>query len=167
MCCNIIVVGSSNSGGTLRAINRPPNRPIPLPGRPALKPDLGPPVIFRSVTRPPLAGPYAFSRIPTPVWNRPRVFLLHDIADTWLFANFSSGYAFTPCLSFFSCPSSFLSNVCLCCFFSLSFAYLFIFSLLYLFCFILECYVCLFCTTDFVIYFKQQCVYMLICVYVD
>jgi len=57
-----------------------------------LRPDLGPPVTHRLATRPPLAGPYAFSRIPPPVWNKPRVFLMHDILNTWLFTNFSSGY---------------------------------------------------------------------------
>lgn len=83
----------SENGGNLRAVNRPTNRPIPLPGQPVFKSDLGPPVLYRPVTRPPLAGPYAFSRIPTPNWNGPRVFLPHDIANTWLFANISSGYA--------------------------------------------------------------------------
>ncbi|EZA52046.1 hypothetical protein X777_09067 [Ooceraea biroi] len=61
-------------------------------GLSTLRPDLGPPVTHRLATRPPLAGPYAFSRIPPPVWNKPRVFLMHDILNTWLFANFSSGY---------------------------------------------------------------------------
>ncbi|KAK7574336.1 hypothetical protein V9T40_011527 [Parthenolecanium corni] len=56
-----------------------------------LKPDIGPPVVYRLVTRPPLAGPFAFSNIPTPAWNHPRVFLDHDIADTWLFNNYSVG----------------------------------------------------------------------------
>ncbi|XP_032689989.1 CD109 antigen-like isoform X2 [Odontomachus brunneus] len=60
-------------------------------GVPTLRPDLGPPVTHRLATRPPLAGPYAFSRIPPPVWNKPRVFLMHDILNTWFFANFSSG----------------------------------------------------------------------------
>lgn len=46
---------------------------------------------FNTNTRPPLAGPYAFSRLPKPRWNRPRVYLMHDIRDTWLFLNFSSG----------------------------------------------------------------------------
>lgn len=45
-----------------------------------------------AVTRPPLAGPYAFSRIPKPVWNKPKVYLTENIAPTWLFTNFSSGY---------------------------------------------------------------------------
>lgn len=88
------------SQDSLRAYNRPPNRPIPAPGAPVVKPDLGPPVIYRPATRPPLAGPYAFSRFPTPVWNKPRVFLQHDIPDTWLFANFSSGYAPSTALVF-------------------------------------------------------------------
>jgi CD109 antigen len=57
-----------------------------------VKPDLGPAVIVEPVTRPPLAGPYAFSRIPTPVRDKPHVFLMHDIASTWLFTNLSSGY---------------------------------------------------------------------------
>ncbi|XP_029178168.1 CD109 antigen-like isoform X2 [Nylanderia fulva] len=77
-----------------------PMRPEILKGRitgsshgvSTLRPDLGPPVTHRLATRPPLAGPYAFSRIPYPVWNKPRVFLMHDILNTWLFANFSSGY---------------------------------------------------------------------------
>ncbi|XP_031828991.1 thioester-containing protein 1 allele R1 isoform X2 [Nomia melanderi] len=61
-------------------------------GASTLRPDIGPPVTHKLATRPPLAGPYAFSRIPTPVWNKPRVFLMHDILNTWLFTNFSSGY---------------------------------------------------------------------------
>nr|CAD7195115.1 unnamed protein product [Timema douglasi] len=77
--------------GTL-ARNGPQNRPAPTAGQSTVKADRGPPVVFRPVTRPPLEGPYAFSRIPTPVWNRPRVFLPHDLAATWLFANVTSGY---------------------------------------------------------------------------
>ncbi|XP_078044260.1 thioester-containing protein 1 allele R1 isoform X2 [Augochlora pura] len=61
-------------------------------GASTLRPDIGPPVTHKLATRPPLAGPYAFSRIPPPVWNKPRVFLMHDILNTWLFTNFSSGY---------------------------------------------------------------------------
>ncbi|XP_076663393.1 CD109 antigen isoform X2 [Andrena cerasifolii] len=61
-------------------------------GASTLRPDLGPPVMHKLATRPPLAGPYAFSRIPPPVWNKPRVFLMHEILNTWLFTNFSSGY---------------------------------------------------------------------------
>ncbi|KAG8240283.1 hypothetical protein J437_LFUL012760, partial [Ladona fulva] len=44
------------------------------------------------VTRPPLAGPFAFSRIPAPSWDyRPRVHLIQDLSDTWIFTNISSG----------------------------------------------------------------------------
>lgn len=43
-------------------------------------------------TRPPLAGPYAFSRIPRPVWTHPRVFLTHQPGPTWLFENVVAGY---------------------------------------------------------------------------
>lgn len=57
----------------------------------ALKTDLGPPKIFKTFTRPPYAGPYAFSRIPKPHWNRPRVNVLHELPDTWLFVNTNAG----------------------------------------------------------------------------
>lgn len=58
-----------------------------------LKPDIGPPVVYKLVTRRPLAGPFAFSYIPVPAWNHPRVFLSNDVSDTWLFRNYSVGYA--------------------------------------------------------------------------
>ncbi|XP_030765290.1 CD109 antigen [Sitophilus oryzae] len=61
-------------------------------GSSTVKPDRGFGVPLHSVTRPPLAGPYAFSRIPKPVWNKPKVYLTEDIAPTWMFTNFSSGY---------------------------------------------------------------------------
>ncbi|KAL1497123.1 hypothetical protein ABEB36_008133 [Hypothenemus hampei] len=61
-------------------------------GSSTVKPDRGFGVPLPTVTRPPLAGPYAFSRIPKPVWNKPKVYLTENIADTWLFSNFSSGY---------------------------------------------------------------------------
>ncbi|XP_017784771.1 PREDICTED: CD109 antigen-like [Nicrophorus vespilloides] len=57
-----------------------------------VKPDRGVGLNFHTVTRPPLAGPYAFSRIPRPVWDKPRVYLSDHLYDTWLFNNFSSGY---------------------------------------------------------------------------
>lgn len=57
-----------------------------------VKPDRGVGLPIYSVTRPPLAGPYAFSRIPKPVWDKPKVYLMNDVADTWLFNNFSSGF---------------------------------------------------------------------------
>lgn len=56
-----------------------------------LKTDVGPPHKFKKNTKPPLAGPFAFSRIPKPFRNIPRVFLMHDISDTWLFLNVTSG----------------------------------------------------------------------------
>ncbi|EFA04694.1 CD109 antigen-like Protein [Tribolium castaneum] len=61
-------------------------------GTSTVKPDRGFGLPLHTVTRPPLAGPYAFSRIPKPVWNKPKVYLTEEIADTWLFTNFSSGY---------------------------------------------------------------------------
>ncbi|VEN35278.1 unnamed protein product, partial [Callosobruchus maculatus] len=61
-------------------------------GPSTLKPDRGFAIPAIPATRPPLAGPYAFSRIPKPVWNKPKVYLTQDVAPTWLFKNFSSGY---------------------------------------------------------------------------
>ncbi|ERL86830.1 hypothetical protein D910_04233 [Dendroctonus ponderosae] len=61
-------------------------------GSSTVKPDRGFGVQLPTVTRPPLAGPYAFSRIPKPVWNKPKVYLTQNVADTWLFTNFSAGY---------------------------------------------------------------------------
>ena len=61
-------------------------------GLSTLKPDIGPPVKHKVATKPPWAGRYAFSYVPFPVRNKPRVYLMHDILSTWLFANMSSGY---------------------------------------------------------------------------
>ncbi|XP_060518644.1 CD109 antigen-like isoform X2 [Cylas formicarius] len=61
-------------------------------GSSTVKPDRGVGLPFHTVTRPPLAGPYAFSRIPKPVWNKPKVYLTENVAQTWIFTNFSSGY---------------------------------------------------------------------------
>ncbi|XP_066246674.1 thioester-containing protein 1 allele R1-like [Euwallacea similis] len=61
-------------------------------GSSTVKPDRGFGVPLPAVTRPPLAGPYAFSRIPKPVWNKPKVYLTGNLGETWLFTNFSSGY---------------------------------------------------------------------------
>jgi len=44
-------------------------------------------VLYETVTRPPLAGPYAFSRLPEPVDNLPKLYLEKDLPDTWLFIN--------------------------------------------------------------------------------
>ncbi|KAL3282733.1 hypothetical protein HHI36_005903 [Cryptolaemus montrouzieri] len=57
-----------------------------------VKPDRGFGLPIHSVTRPPLAGPYAFSRIPVPVWNIPKVYLKEKIEDTWIFSNFTTRY---------------------------------------------------------------------------
>lgn len=56
-----------------------------------VKTDLGPPKVLKTFTRPPLAGPFAFSRIPKPHWDRPRVHVPHEIQNTWLFLNANSG----------------------------------------------------------------------------
>ncbi|KAL7293106.1 hypothetical protein TKK_0013261 [Trichogramma kaykai] len=60
-------------------------------GLSTLRPDIGPPVKHKFGTRPAWAGRYAFSYVPLAPW-RPRVFLMHDISDTWLFSNMSSGF---------------------------------------------------------------------------
>jgi hypothetical protein len=61
-----------------------------------IRTDIGPPNPFKFHTKPPLAGPYAFSRIPRPRWDHPRIHLKHEIQNTWLFMNsFSSGYVKT------------------------------------------------------------------------
>jgi CD109 antigen len=65
---------------------------IQLPVQSVVKPYIGPSAVLQPVTRPPLAGPYAFSRIPAPVWNKPRVFLTHALQNTWLFTNLSTRY---------------------------------------------------------------------------
>lgn len=66
-------------------------RPISY-GSSTVKPDRGAGFHLHTVTRPPLAGPFAFSRIPRPVWDKPKLHLNRDVADTWLFMNFSSGF---------------------------------------------------------------------------
>lgn len=82
---NTIIKTTSERGIYDEYINEVPR------GRPALyeqkKTDIGPAHWFRINTRPPLAGPYAFSRIPKSKWNRRRVNLEHAIADTWMFVN--------------------------------------------------------------------------------
>lgn len=58
-----------------------------------IRTDIGPANSFEYKTKPPLAGPYAFSRIPRPVWDHPRIHLKHAIQNTWFFSNASSsGY---------------------------------------------------------------------------
>ena len=48
----------------LTAKNRTINRPILPPGASSVHPDQGPGVAYETGTRPPLEGPYAFSRLP-------------------------------------------------------------------------------------------------------
>uniref|UniRef100_A0A0K8ST58 Alpha-2-macroglobulin domain-containing protein n=1 Tax=Lygus hesperus TaxID=30085 RepID=A0A0K8ST58_LYGHE len=69
-------------------------RPIPKPGTPGYKPDIGPRVPYSRGRRPGLAGPFAFSRLPSQVIHRPRVhFSDSNIpTTTWLFSNFTIGY---------------------------------------------------------------------------
>lgn len=55
------------------------------------KTDIGPAHTFLSNTKPPLAGPYAFSRIPTSKWKRQRVLLESNLLDTWMFDSYQAG----------------------------------------------------------------------------
>ncbi|XP_063878057.1 CD109 antigen-like isoform X2 [Scylla paramamosain] len=50
-----------------------------------LRPDLGPGLAYNAPTRPPLAGPYAFSYLPPPPDSRPRLYLNQHVPPTWLF----------------------------------------------------------------------------------
>ena len=67
--------------------DRPIGRPIQAPDASTVKPDQGPGVIYETNTRPPLAGPYAFSRLPRPVDDLPKIYLKNDLPATWLFTN--------------------------------------------------------------------------------
>ena len=67
--------------------NRPFGRPIPKPGVDTINPDKGPALEYEVKTRPNLAGPYAFSKIPEPVDNLPKIYLRKDLPNTWLFMN--------------------------------------------------------------------------------
>uniref|UniRef100_A0A1Y9H2W1 CD109 antigen n=1 Tax=Anopheles dirus TaxID=7168 RepID=A0A1Y9H2W1_9DIPT len=49
--------------------------------------------VLKTNTRPPLAGPFAFSRIPRPHRDIPRLFLSQEIQNTWLFDNTYSGFS--------------------------------------------------------------------------
>ncbi|GJQ86520.1 hypothetical protein Trydic_g10420 [Trypoxylus dichotomus] len=65
-------------------------RPVSY-GSSTVKPDLGFGLSFKPATRPPTDnGPFAFSRIPRPAWDKPRVYLSQNIFDTWIFTNFST-----------------------------------------------------------------------------
>ncbi|XP_076058869.1 CD109 antigen-like [Oratosquilla oratoria] len=74
------------------AVNGPFGRLPPNSGVSTLKPDLGPALEYNHPTRPPLAGPYAFSFLPPPADDRPRVFLQRDIPATWLFEDAESRF---------------------------------------------------------------------------
>lgn len=54
-------------------------------GASTVRPDLGPGVAYQAPTRPPLAGPYAFSFLPPPPDSRPRLYLHEAVPPTWLF----------------------------------------------------------------------------------
>lgn len=76
-----------------KAVNRPTNRPIPARGSAnAVAVDKGPAFTLPTLIRPPLAGPYAFSRIPTPADDNPKIFLLRDPPPTWIFQSVDTGY---------------------------------------------------------------------------
>jgi len=70
--------------------NRPIGRPIQPPGASTVNTDQGPGVLYETATRPPLAGPYAFSRLPRPVDDLPKIYLRNDLPPTWLFTNTST-----------------------------------------------------------------------------
>jgi len=70
--------------------NRPIGRPIQPPGASIVKADQGPGVVYETATRPPLAGPYAFSRLPRPADDLPKIYLRNDLPPTWLFTNTST-----------------------------------------------------------------------------
>lgn len=89
--------------GRPTAVNRPLNRPIPPRGSATVAIDKGPAVTLKPLVRPPLAGPYAFSRIPTPVDNNPKIYLLRSPPPTWIFSSVTAGsvrtYTHPPLLS--------------------------------------------------------------------
>jgi CD109 antigen len=85
--------GRPNDGNVVvqhRGENRPFGRPLPQPGVNIHKTDKGPGVEYETATRPPLAGPYAFSRLPRPVDNLPKIYLKNDLPNTWLFDNMTT-----------------------------------------------------------------------------
>jgi hypothetical protein len=85
-----------NERTTLRpkAVNRPTNRPIPARGSATVAVDKGPAFTLPIQIRPPLEGPYAFSRIPTPADDNPKIYLLREPPPTWIFSSVDTGYIF-------------------------------------------------------------------------
>ncbi|KAK7069614.1 hypothetical protein SK128_027475, partial [Halocaridina rubra] len=67
------------------AVNGPFWREFAPVGVSTLRPDLGPGVAYKAPSRPPLAGPYAFSFLPPPPDSRPRLYLHEAVPPTWLF----------------------------------------------------------------------------------
>ncbi|XP_067624065.1 thioester-containing protein 1 allele R1 isoform X2 [Eurosta solidaginis] len=55
------------------------------------KTDIGPAHHFEVNTLSPGKGRYAFSYTPKPYWHNPRIHLMHEPADTWLFLNITAG----------------------------------------------------------------------------
>ncbi|XP_039950216.1 CD109 antigen [Bactrocera tryoni] len=55
------------------------------------KTDIGPAHHIEVNTLAPGKGRYAFSYTPKPYWHNPRIYLMHEPADTWLFLNMSAG----------------------------------------------------------------------------
>ena len=85
-----------NERTTLRpkAVNRPTNRPIPARGSATVAVDKGPAFTLPIQIRPPLEGPYAFSRIPTPADDNPKIYVLREPPPTWIFSSVDTGYIF-------------------------------------------------------------------------
>ena len=83
--------GRRSSSQNVRVVHqgddRPLGRPLPNPDDNIITPDQGPGLIYETATRPPLAGPYAFSKLPKPVDNFPKIYLNQDLPNTWLFIN--------------------------------------------------------------------------------
>lgn len=69
------------------AVNGSFGREFAPPDASTLRPDLGPGLEYNAPTRPPLAGPYAFSYLPPPPDPRPRLYLNQHVPSTWLFRN--------------------------------------------------------------------------------
>ncbi|KAB7494034.1 Antigen, partial [Armadillidium nasatum] len=67
------------------AVNGPFGRAFAPLDSSTLKPDLGPGVVYNSPTRPPLAGPYAFSFLPPPPDDKPRIYLNKALPKPWIF----------------------------------------------------------------------------------
>lgn len=84
--------GSERTTLRPKAVNRPTNRPIPARGSATVAVDKGPSVTLPIQIRPPLEGPYAFSRIPTPADDNPKIYLLRNPPPTWIFTSVDTGY---------------------------------------------------------------------------